>query len=716
MTRHISMSILFMLLNSPISALCVNSTSSRNVQTALNLLQAQSGTVYLIGSTDYEARVPLMNAACDERPDIIVTPRTDQDVSVAILAARDTGCPLSVRSGGHSYTCNSIKEGGIQIDTREMNSVSLEQDGASPTGLVGRLGTGATWGQVLRTIPRDVYSYPHGQCKSVGVGGYLLGGGVNWLGTFNKYGYGAENVLSMRAVLADGRIADVYPDRTQVISPQPETILHTSENNLFFALRGAGSSYGVVTEFRYIVHQEPETRPAILLAWADNIQDLEAIRTAAQGSSDYSITISLEYARDFWENAVTTKIYTLLFPPIMEMLRNIGRKTQGSDSYPVFMTVTDIRTGAGKTTDVIRAADYVKNKGVRLVMQNNFMIQFFHIFAEILYEANIEEQEGWTAGEYFLSSMNFGGLTSYASIEDTVLNDPAFGVRRQEFLKAVNDGCDYCFLMIHYRNRQSQTSLSLINPISNEKDDNNPTAIETNLVCMFKDDTKGCPALVKTVKDSIESNLEVENPNYSKYVNFPSCSDQSNSWADQYWGANVPTLEAIKDEWDPENIFNHCQSVGSDAISGQNCCPFARQVTSTTPSPPSGCETISGASPNQPCVFPFTYDGVSYSGCTTAGEGVTAPWCSTLTNAGQHVQGNWGDCDVSNCPSGECITVSGNRPGQPCIFPFRYDGISYSGCTTAGNVAPWCSTMTDFTGQHVSGNWGDCPQYNCPMA
>ena len=67
---------------------------------------------------------------------------------------------------------------------------------------------------VLDCVSR--YAYPHGQCRSVGVGGYLLGGGVNWLGTYNKYGYGAESVLQMRAVLASGAIADITPEATQV--------------------------------------------------------------------------------------------------------------------------------------------------------------------------------------------------------------------------------------------------------------------------------------------------------------------------------------------------------------------------------------------------------------------------------------------------------------------------------------------------------------------
>ena len=132
----------------------------------------------------------------------------------------------------------------------------------------------------MRVIPPSEYSYPHGQCRSVGVAGYLLGGGVNWLGTYNKFGYGAESVLSMRVVLADGSIAAVSPDKTEIEYPETRTILHTEENNLFFALRGAGSSYAVVTEFLYIVHHTPETLPAILLAWADNQDDLDAIQVS----------------------------------------------------------------------------------------------------------------------------------------------------------------------------------------------------------------------------------------------------------------------------------------------------------------------------------------------------------------------------------------------------------------------------------------------------
>ena len=139
----------------------------------------------------------------------------------------------------------------------------------------------------------------------------------------------------------------------QVFHPSPETVVHTSSNNLFFALRGAGSSYGVATQFRYIIHKTPETLPAILLAWADSPADLEAIKVAAQDSPDYSITISEEFTKSFWQNSQVALIYKFVFPPIMTILRLIGKKFHSSNSYPVFLTVTDIRDGAGRSTRVI---------------------------------------------------------------------------------------------------------------------------------------------------------------------------------------------------------------------------------------------------------------------------------------------------------------------------------------------------------------------------
>ena len=80
-----------------------------------------------------------------------------QDVSVALLAARSSGLPLSVRSGGHSYTCTSLRAGALLLDTRSLNTVSLVPDTDSPTGLTALLGTGATWAQVQAVLPTSQY-------------------------------------------------------------------------------------------------------------------------------------------------------------------------------------------------------------------------------------------------------------------------------------------------------------------------------------------------------------------------------------------------------------------------------------------------------------------------------------------------------------------------------------------------------------------------------
>ena len=133
----------------------------------------------------------------------------------------------------------------------------------------------------------------HGQCLTVGVGGYLLGGGTNALGASAKYGFAVHNIIEMRVVLADGSIARVNDKRVEVWrvggsrevsvntlphhyppSPPPnhQVVDLTADNDLWFALRGAGTSFGVVTEFLYTVHPGPETLPVLVPVMLDSLQ------------------------------------------------------------------------------------------------------------------------------------------------------------------------------------------------------------------------------------------------------------------------------------------------------------------------------------------------------------------------------------------------------------------------------------------------------------
>merc|ERR1712168_832461 len=477
----------------------------------LSDLTHQSGAVYTPGQSGYEERRKVMNAACTARPAVIVVSNFDQDVSFIIRAVRANNMELSIRSGGHSYTCTNIKEGGVHMDMRSFNKMEMIDTSLSPTGKALKLGPGRLWGDVLEYAPPEKYSYPHGQCRSVGVGGYLLGGGVNWLGTYNKYGYGAEHVLKMKVVLADGSIALVDKTSTTITYPQYKKITHTADNNLFTALRGSGSSFGIVTEFLYMIYPGPEADPAVLLAWIENEADLETIHRAAKATNDYSITVSQEFANEFWKKELTQVVYEL-YPGIMTGLKNLNRKS----GFPVPMTVTDIRVSAQHKTDPNAAADYLKSQGVKMVFVLDIVTNVFHQFAEYLYGNNMQEQQDWEPGKYYLASLNFGSLADSSSFSDIFFNDPSFGVRRSNFLEFSTHGCDYCFWMIHYRNRQRETSIAQEVPISTRTDESLHYSLDTNIVCMFTDANADCPNIIKRVKTQIEDNLS--GSTYSKYA------------------------------------------------------------------------------------------------------------------------------------------------------------------------------------------------------
>ena len=174
------------------------------------------------------------------------------------------------------------QDSGLHLDLRELNTVRLLKWRRSQTGLAALLGTGNTWARVLSFIPPTKYTLVHGQCLDVGVGGFLLGGGINALGASARIGWGAENVLMMKAVLADGRQAKITEDWVEIQSGGGggggvERIHYTDNTDLWFALRGAGTSFAIVTEFVVNVFPRPETLPIIMPVDINSVEDFAKI-------------------------------------------------------------------------------------------------------------------------------------------------------------------------------------------------------------------------------------------------------------------------------------------------------------------------------------------------------------------------------------------------------------------------------------------------------
>ncbi len=145
-----------------------------------------------------------------------------------------------------------------------------------------------------------------------------------------------------------------------------------------------------------------------------------------------------------------------------------------------------------------------------------------------------------------------------------------------------------------------------------------------------------------------------------------------------------------------------------------------------------GCHTVvtqGGTKKPEKCVFPFTFRGKRYEGCTTEHDPDKRSWCSVQVDEdGNHVsgKGHWGHCDQATCTDFEptlglnktCHTVGGNVKvpfGTPCVFPFVFRGVKYSHCTRkwAPDGVLWCSTRISADGEHVRGHWAHC-HHSCP--
>lgn len=163
-------------------------------------------------------------------PLCVLRPSGADDVAAAVKAARKTSLPLSYRSGGHSYTCNSIKPGSLHLDLRSLSSVSISSSGKELT-----FGSGLNMRQLLDHLPKGKMIV-HGQCPTVGAGGLFLHGGLHTTLT-TKYGRGNDTVTAMEVVTANGtvlRLSDASP-----AGPQQQ---------LWRAMRQAGSSFAIATQ------------------------------------------------------------------------------------------------------------------------------------------------------------------------------------------------------------------------------------------------------------------------------------------------------------------------------------------------------------------------------------------------------------------------------------------------------------------------------------
>jgi FAD/FMN-containing dehydrogenase len=187
------------------------------------------GEIVQPGDADYDTVRQLWNGMMDRRPAAILRCAGTADVVAALEFARGSGLPLAVRSGGHSIGGNSSCDGGLMIDLSLMKAIQIDAPGRAARAEAGVLLSGL-----------DAATQAHGLAASsgvvghTGIAGLTLGGGMGRL--MRKYGLTSDTLLSAEVVLADGRVV---------------TASETENPDLFWALRGGGGNFGIVTRFEY---------------------------------------------------------------------------------------------------------------------------------------------------------------------------------------------------------------------------------------------------------------------------------------------------------------------------------------------------------------------------------------------------------------------------------------------------------------------------------
>lgn len=183
----------------------------------------------------------IWNGMIDRRPALIVRCRGAADVIQAVRFAREHRLLVSVRGGGHNVAGHAVADGGLMIDLSPMKGVHVD-----PRARTARVEGGATWGDLDHETQPFGLAAPGGVISTTGVAGLTLGGGFGWLR--RKYGLSCDSLLSADVVTAAGQLA---------------TASETENADLFWALRGGGGNFGVVTSFQFRLYP---VGPAVMAA------------------------------------------------------------------------------------------------------------------------------------------------------------------------------------------------------------------------------------------------------------------------------------------------------------------------------------------------------------------------------------------------------------------------------------------------------------------
>ena len=446
-----------------------------------------AGEVLVSGQPGYDDARAVWNAMIDRKPLVIVKCKNADDVVKAVSYAREQNLPVSIRGGGHNVAGHAVCDDGVMINLSLMRGVQVDAKMRR-----ARVEGGATWGDVDAETQKFGLATPGGLISDTGVAGLTLSGGIGWLRS--AYGLCIDNMLSVEIVTADGH----------------KLTASESENaDLFWAIRGGGGNFGVVTMFEFALHpvgpQVMFCAPIYALeAGAGPIRfwrDFMADKNDKVGSTVEFSTVPEddEFPREAWGK----RVYTIAAvyagdadegEKLLQPLRDQGE------------LVTDF-SGQIEYCELQKLFDTLMPAGdFRCYWKSHYLNGLSDEVIDMIVQGNAQPPSPNT-----LSSIwNFGGATA-----DVAADATAFGDRSMPYM------------------------FSIDSVWSDAADD------EANL-----DWTR-----------SFWQRMRAHSYHGRMYLNFPGQGEEGEKMLEDTFGANYSRLREIKRQYDPDNRFRFNQNL-----------------------------------------------------------------------------------------------------------------------------------------------------------
>ncbi|KAM6511531.1 hypothetical protein FALCPG4_016536 [Fusarium falciforme] len=453
------------------------------------------GRILDSSSPDYDVSLTRANVAAQRKAKFVVFPTSTEDVQAAIKFARKSNLEIAIKCGGHHFSPASSIEGGIVIDMKALNSVEVDKQNMRVT-----IGGGCLWGDVYTTLREHDLECVGGGVHVVGVGGHLTGGGYGPLS--QKFGMACDNIISAIVVLADGRVVKASESKNP---------------DLFWAIRGGSSSFGVVVQF--VLRTFPPQGPYFFRSLSYHGEALPRV---------------LPKLKEFLEQDFGEKT-------IMAFLNYV--RGPAPEHKPLFV-VTFFGFGAvgdfkAVFDDFFGAAKPFHDHSVDCPT----LVEFSHVQDEILLQGSPRKAVGGTP---------FTGL--WPGMAEEVWK------RYVEYTDANPDAVDTKYFFEFHNSKRFRPETTCI-PIHEPK----------HFVCLASEehnDIAGDERAQSWVHDMIEVARSYQRK-YAKDlgVNGNACSSKEKS--EDVWGQNYLRLQRIKAKYDPDRVFNRyfpIEPAGAEAM------------------------------------------------------------------------------------------------------------------------------------------------------